>query len=109
MRTYLFETDEFGLSDEGIHLLRSRFNYATIHFHQIDRLRIERAHLANHGFWLLMLGIASLLFSAFYTLVLYEVFTDDAPQHVYLEELLVPFLPLVFGLFVVRASFRKGW
>ncbi|MBL3655477.1 hypothetical protein [Fulvivirga sediminis] len=37
----LFETNEFGLSQEGFHLLRDRFNYKTYPYSEIDKIRIE--------------------------------------------------------------------
>ena len=42
MSSYNFETNEFAISDTGIHLLRDRYNYRTIRFSQIKQIVIEK-------------------------------------------------------------------
>jgi hypothetical protein len=38
---YKFEAEQFGVSDDSIHLLRNRFNYQTINFKEIDSVTIK--------------------------------------------------------------------
>jgi hypothetical protein len=54
MAYYNFQTEEFGVSESGIHLLRSGFNYKTITLSEIDRIRIERAK-EIHNWWLVFI------------------------------------------------------
>jgi hypothetical protein len=59
---YHFSTNEFGISDQGIHFLRSGYNYETIKFSEIDALRIERG--MEHHNWIVIFIIGALLVSA---------------------------------------------
>lgn len=108
MNKYRFETDEFGLSDEGVHLLRSRFNYETIAYEQISKVRFERSKVVNNWVLILILGIASLVFSIYYTLILFDVFNDDRISRVYVEEVAIPFLPGFLGSFMIYSALRTG-
>jgi hypothetical protein len=57
MATYLFETSEFGVSDSGIHLLRSGFNYQTIRWTEINSIKIEKGKELHNWAIILMLGL----------------------------------------------------
>jgi hypothetical protein len=59
---YHFSTNEFGISDQGIHFLRSGYNYETIKFSKIDSIRIEKG--MEHHNWIVIFIIGALLFSA---------------------------------------------
>jgi hypothetical protein len=108
MKDYKFETDEFGLTGEGIHLLRSRYNYETIPFNQIEKIRVKDSKIVNNWLILLIIGLASIVFSLYYGSVLLDVFKDDRINRIYIEEIMIPFLPLVFGGFMVYSSLRTG-
>lgn len=54
MPQYLFTTDEFALSETGIHLLRSRFNYQTIPLREIKSMRIAKGK-ETHNWWLVLI------------------------------------------------------
>jgi hypothetical protein len=108
MKEYKFETAEFGLTAEGIHLLRSRYNYETIPFEQIHKIRFEKSRVVNNWIVILAIGLASVSFSIFYASILLKVFSDDRVNRIYIEEILIPFLPMVFGLFMIYSSLRTG-
>lgn len=108
MKVYKYETDQFGLTSEGIHLLRSRYNYETIPVGQIDKIRFERSQLVNNWALLFVAGLASVAFAVYYTFILVDVFNDDTIHRIYIEEIMVPFLPFGFGLFMIYSSLRTG-
>lgn len=108
MKEYKFETDQFGLTGEGIHLLRSRYNYETITFRQINKIRFERSRIVNNWMILFIAGLAGIAFSFYYAFILYEVFNDDRVHNIYIEEIMIPFLPFIFGIFMVYSSLRTG-
>lgn len=108
MKVYKFETEQFGLTSEGIHLLRSRYNYETIPVGQIDKIRFERSQIVNNWVVLFVVGLASVAFSVYYTFILVDVFNDDSIHRIYIEEIMIPFLPFVFGLFMIYSSLRTG-
>lgn len=65
MRPYLFQTEEFGISDHGIHLLRSGFNYRTINFEEIKRIQIGKGK-ELHNWWIIFVIGAALIFVGAY-------------------------------------------
>ena len=108
MKEYKFETDQFGLSSEGVHLLRSRYNYETITFSQITKIRFERSRIVNNWMILFLSGLSAVAFSVYYVLILFEVFNDDRVHSIYIEEVMVPFFLLIFGVFMIYSSIRTG-
>ena len=73
MDNYYFESREFGVSDKGIHLLRSGFNYETIEFSQVDSLTIGRGKELNNWLAILVIGLALLTAAAYYVLRAFDV------------------------------------
>jgi len=108
MKHYKFSTREFGISDTGIHLLRSNFNYNTINFKDITSLEIGRGRLIRNWFFVFIFGISLIAFSIYYAFVLIEVLNDPTIRKIYIEELLVPVLPALLGGFCIYSSSRKG-
>src|SRR5687768_14504143 len=108
MTNYYFETREFGVSDHGIHLLRSRFNYETIEFNQVDSLTIERGKELNNWVAILIMGIALVSFSIYYSLRLFNIIDNNEVNVIYIEELLVPLIPFMLGGYCLYSSMRNG-
>lgn len=108
MTNYHFETKEFGISDTGIHLLRSRFNYETIEFTQLESLRVEKGKELNNWVVVLIIGLALVSFGVYYCLRMYDILDTGAVRVVNIEELLVPLLPLLMGGYCVYSSTRNG-
>lgn len=105
---YYFETKEFGISDNGIHLLRSRFNYETIEFNQIDHLIIEKGKELNNWLAILVLGLTFVSFSVYYSLKLFNIIDNNEVNVIYIEEILVPLIPFMFGGYCLYSSTRNG-
>lgn len=108
MNNYYFETREFGVSDDGIHLLRSRFNYETIQFNQIDSLTIEKGKELNNWLAILAIGLALVSFAIYYALGLFRVIDNDEVDLIYIEEILVPLIPFMVGGYCLYSSTRSG-
>lgn len=108
MNNYLIETREFGLSDKGIHLLRSRFNYQTIDYNAIDELVIEKGKELNNWALLLVIGLGLLLFSFWYSFRLFKILDRSEVRVIYIEEIIVPVIPFLAGLYFMYSSTRNG-
>ncbi|GAL85589.1 hypothetical protein MYP_2818 [Sporocytophaga myxococcoides] len=108
MKHYKFSTREFGVSDTGIHLLRSNFNYSTINFKDITSLEIGRGRLIRNWLFVFIFGLSLIAFSIYYAIGLIGVFNDQSIKRIYIEELMVPFLPALLGGFCIHSASRKG-
>lgn len=108
MNEYNFETREFGLSDKGIHLLRSRFNYETIEFSHIDTVTIEKGKELNNWFVILVIGLGLLAFAAYYSWRIFQIIVNREVSVISMEEVLVPLIPFMLGGYCVYSSTRNG-
>lgn len=109
MVDYHFETDQFGLSDNGIHLLRSGFNYETINFSSVQAIDIVKGRQVNNWFILLLFGLVLSSFGLFTAVkVIYEYFFADNFHHFYIEQFVIPVLPLFAGPFCIYFSLKTG-
>ncbi|MGB3849294.1 MAG: hypothetical protein WA958_04955 [Tunicatimonas sp.] len=107
-KSYHFETEEFGLSDEGVHLLRSRYNYDTIAYQQIMNVRIEKDKELNNWLAILIIGIGFLVFSVYYAIKMYLAIQGNHVRTIYIEYLLVPVIPFMLGGYCVYAATRSS-
>ncbi|MFZ6008724.1 MAG: hypothetical protein ACOYXT_00130 [Bacteroidota bacterium] len=108
MTSYYFETREFGISDGGIHLLRSRFNYETIEFKEIDNLTIERGKELNNWVLIFTIGLALVSFSLYYSLRLFNIIDNNEANVIYIEQILIPLIPVMLGGYCLYSSTRNG-
>jgi hypothetical protein len=109
MEPYKFETDQFGLSDTNIHLLRSRFNYKTIPLSSVQKLSIVRGKQVNNWLVLLFFGLALTAFGLFTAFkVIYEYFFANNYHQFYIQQFVIPILPLFAGLYCIYNSLISG-
>lgn len=108
MNEYLFETSEFGLSDKGIHLLRSRFNYETIDYADVSALTIEKGKELNNWLVILIIGLGLFSFAVYYTFRLFSVLTNHEVAVISTEEILVPLIPFMMGGYCIYSSTRNS-
>lgn len=108
MGNYYFETREFGVSDDGIHLLRSRFNDKTIEFGQVDSLTIEKGKELNNWIAILIFGLGLVSFSVYYSLRLFNIINNNDVNVIYIEQILVPLIPFMLGGYCLYSSTRNG-
>jgi hypothetical protein len=107
MTNYLFKTSEFGLTAEGIHLLRSGFNYQTIRFSEIYSIEIKRGKELNNWLVIFVIGMILLLPGVYVSVgfvlsFLFEGFDLRASRL-----LLLLFIPVV-GAYFIFTSLRTG-
>lgn len=103
---YNFETDQFGISRDSIHLLRNRYNFKTIDFDKIDSIEIKNGKDLKNWILVLLVGMGLLCFVFFDLIRLYEYYHES--HIIYIERLLIPVLPFSLGLYSVVISFRNS-
>jgi len=109
MSSYHFETSEFGISDTGIHYLRSRFNYKTVPYTEIHSVRIERGKDMNNWMIVLSLGIAAVAFGLYYLYRLYVFFFEISESRtISLEQMIIPVIPLLVGGYCIYGATRNS-
>jgi hypothetical protein len=109
MATYKFETDQFGLSDNSIHLLRSGFNYDTIELSLVESISIDKGRQVNNWLILLIFGLGLSAFGLFTaTKVIYEYFFADNFHYFYVEQFVIPVFPLFAGVLSIYYSLKNG-
>ena len=108
MNTYDLEATDFSLSAEGIHLLRSRYNYKTIKYHEIDKATVKRASEYKNTVLCLVLGIILAAFAIFQIIYVFQLLTNPHVRVIYVELILLPILPGFFGIYFIYIATRKG-
>jgi hypothetical protein len=109
MSKYQYETDQFGISEEGIHLLRSRFNYETISYSTIEAIQFEKGKQIKNWVLMLIIGLALLgigLFMAYK--VICEFFFANNFHRFYMEQFALPVLPIFIGAYSLYYSLKNG-
>jgi hypothetical protein len=108
MTNYHFRTKEFGISDTGIHFLRSGFNYETILFSEINEVKIERGKELHNWIIILLLGAVLLIFGIYISIPIINMiihFNFEGPR----SAQIILFLTIPFvGAYFVYNSFRTG-
>ena len=107
MKNYDFESKDFALSDEGVHLLRNRFNYKTISFLELDKAIFKKDVETRNVGIMWVVGILLILFAFFQSKGVYEAFNDPAVRRIYIESIVLPVLPFLIGLYCVYISVKK--
>jgi hypothetical protein len=107
MANYLFETSEFGISDSGIHLLRSGFNYETISWTEINSIKIERGKELYNWAIILLLGLVIFIVGVYLSIRTMNILIhkDNAVRNAkMILFLLIPFA----GAYFVYTSLQTG-
>lgn len=104
---YTFETARFGLSDDGLHLLRSGHNYKTLAYRDIRRATLKKGVAIKNWLLVLLLGIGLISFAVYQAAHLYHLFMDPNTHKVYIESILLPVLPLLLGNYCIYVSLKR--
>ncbi len=105
---YLFETEHFGISEKSFHLLRSRFNYKTYQAEDLNEIIIGHGKLINNWLIILGFGIALISISLFYSYRLFELLNSGGITTIFVEEIVVPVIPILLGAYCLYSSLRSG-
>lgn len=106
MAAYAFYTDEFGVDENGIHLLRNRFRYHTFQHEEIRQLRVGRGPDIQNWGGMLTFGVLLLLAGLGSLYALYRFFIEGE-GHIELQLVVVPFFPLLFGGLAMYSALRR--
>jgi hypothetical protein len=103
MAYYHFQTQEFGMSATGIHLLRSGFNYRTIPFSEIKSIQIIKGKQLRHWWAILIVGLALFAVGASLSIyVIYTIMEGELTRYV-ARAITVLLIPVIGGYFVYNA------
>jgi hypothetical protein len=107
MKQYYFRTNEFGVTDKGIHFLRSGFNYETIAFDQINKIEIKKGKELNNWFAILVIGLCLFIPGIYFAVNIINLLAhgDRIPYGPKIALLL--FIPVVGGYFIYT-SLKTG-
>ena len=108
MTAYQFEGKDFALSNEGIHLLRSRYNFKTIQFQQVEQAVIKRGTEVSNAFVALVLGVLLTLFAFYQARIVVNFFLDPQPGTIHIETIVLPVIPALLGIYLIYISTRRG-
>jgi len=108
MNTYDFEATDFALSIQGVHLLRSGFNYKTIEYLDIDKATIKRTREIKNVFLSMIFGFFLLAFAILQTLNVINTFNDPNVHKIYIESIILPLFPGLIGIYLIYVSNKKG-
>jgi len=103
---YAFHTNQFGINPEGVHLLRNNFNYQLIPFIAINSITIRKGKDFRNWPLMLAVGLIFMAFAVYHTMNIVDFFQSDRGGTYYLETLILPFFPALFGVLLVVLSFR---
>ena len=109
MTSYKFVTDQFGISDNGIHMLRSGFNYETIEFTKVQEISVTKGRQISNWVVALVFGLmltCAGLFVLYH--VLYEYFIGTKVHVFYVQQFAFPIIPLIIGTYTIFVSLRNG-
>lgn len=108
MAPYQFQTEDFALSPQGVHLLRNQYNFRTIAYENIREARIERSTEIRNAPVIFSIGIAMIAFAFYQTRWVMERFTDSRPGPISDLSILLPVIPFLLGAWCLYAAIRKG-
>ena len=107
MANYDFESRDFALSPQGVHLMRNRFNYKTIDFNDVDKASFTRAVETINVALCLIAGVLLIAFTVYHLIGVYEDFFDPTVRHIYIESIVAAVLPLAAGLYCIYIAIKK--
>lgn len=107
MNNYLFQSTDFAVSDNGIHLLRSGFSYKTIRWNEVDSIKIRKGKELNNSWIIFPLGLILLIAGTYLTIRAVDILVHKEPADRYIKMLLFLLIPFI-GIYFVNNSMRTG-
>ena len=104
---YDFELTDFGLSQEGIHLLRSGHNYSTIEYQDIRTAVIKRDSEIKNVMLTLIFAALLIAFTIFQTIYIVLRFKKGGGS-IYIETIVAPVLPAMIAIYLLIQGLKKG-
>lgn len=108
-KKYDFQTDEFGLSNDNLHWLRSGYNYKTIPYQRFDKFWLTRGREVNNwwllfGFGIVMLGLMALIAVSIY----YDLTDNPYITTINIDKIVALVIPFFLGVFSLYMSLRNS-
>lgn len=102
-----FETNQFGVNTDGIHLLRSKFVYESITFNEIQSSIIKKGREFKNWIIMFIIGLILIGFALNHIYNLWNFFHSEEGGVIYIESFIIPFFPTIIGFILVYLSFRN--
>jgi hypothetical protein len=105
---YIIETEYFGVSDEGIHLLRERYNYETIPWQAIRTIKIHRDRELHNWFAIACMSSAMFAVALYFGSEILDTILETQGWPLFKLYVLILLVAAVSAFFVFK-SVRKTW
>ena len=102
-KEYVYKDQYFGVSKEGLHLMRSGYNYDTIPLSEIKTVQVKRGKTINNWALLLAFGFILIGVAAFLTI---NITHNDARHNFSIEEIAGIVVFTVIGGFTIWKSIQ---
>lgn len=103
MASYDFQTKEFGISNQGIHLLRSGFNHRTITFSEIESARIVKGMKIRNGWLVFLLGTIMIVFGVYLSIGTINALMSGNIEPRHARMIMFLFIPIIGGYFTYNS------
>ncbi len=100
---YHYTTNQLGISDEGIHFLRNRFEYKKIPFSQIEKVELKKGMQLNNWYVIFFVGVALLSTGIYLGLGIFNALQNPGHNLRSLRIVYLLFIPIVGGYFVYES------
>jgi hypothetical protein len=104
---YTYEAEKFAVSEEGLHLLRNRFNYETISWNTIASLEVRDGKDLKNWLWVLFVGVVLTVYAIYDIYHILFIFNDPNVHRIYVERLVLPVIPLSLGVYSIFIALRN--
>src|SRR5690349_15080427 len=104
---YIYEAEKFAVSENGLHLLRNRFNYETISWNTIETVEVRDGKDLRNWLWVLFVGVALAGYATYDIFYIFFIFNDPTVRRIYVERLVIPVIPLSLGLYSIFIALRN--
>jgi hypothetical protein len=104
---YTYEAEKFAVSENGLHLLRNRFNYETIAWNTIESIEVSNGKDLRNWLWVLFVGVALAGYAIYDIFYILFIFNDPNVHQIYVERLVIPVIPLSLGLYSIFIALRN--
>jgi hypothetical protein len=104
---YTYEAEKFAVLENGLHLLRNRFNYETIFWNTIETVEVRDGKDLRNWLWVLFVGVALAGYAIYDIFYILFIFNDPNTREIYVERLVLPVIPLALGLYSIFIALRN--
>jgi hypothetical protein len=108
MVKYDIETTDFALSPDGVHLLRNRFNFKTLPYHELDRIILKRGVEIKNATVTLILGVMLTLFAVYQCKWVIDIFNNSRIHRISIESIVVIIFPMLLGVYCIFVALKKA-